>query len=187
MARDVATANSLRSALQATKSHPHDIVQLEFSGLASVRRAAANINAKVSAGDIPRIQALVFNAGYREPFGQTRTKNDLDAAFATNHLVHWLLVMLSLQSMNKESGRVVVTQRTNLSALHVPLDKPKKASEAYEEARWKKVCVDASSETIDSVAKSKWSGSPEDPSKDTKQLSGIRRYGASKLCSIIMM
>ncbi|KAK6063172.1 putative short-chain dehydrogenase, partial [Seiridium cupressi] len=136
---------------------------------ASVHKAAANINAKVSAGEIPRIQALIFNAGYREPFGQTRTKNGFDAAFATNYLGHWLLVMLLLQSMNKESGRVVVVG----GFVHDPPDKSKKASEAYEEARWKKVFLDASSETIDSVAKSKWSGSPEDPSKDTKQLSGI--------------
>jgi NAD(P)-dependent dehydrogenase (short-subunit alcohol dehydrogenase family) len=106
--RDVATATSLQSALQASKSHPHNILPLDLSKLSSVREAAAAINAKVSAGAIPRTRALILNAGYREPQGQTQTESGLDIAFASNYLGHWLLVLLLLQSMDWELGRVVI-------------------------------------------------------------------------------
>lgn len=106
--RDPNTATTLKSALRATKSHPHEILSLDLSDLATVRKAAAAVNAKVSAGEIPRIRALILNAAYREHQGQTRTENGLDIAFASNYLGHWLLVLLLLQSMDQESGRIVV-------------------------------------------------------------------------------
>lgn len=106
--RDVATATSLQLALKASKFHPHDIQPLDLSKLSSVREAAATINAKVSAGKIPRIRALILNAGYREPQGQTWTESGLDIAFTSNYLGHWLLVLLLLQSMDWELGRVVI-------------------------------------------------------------------------------
>lgn len=106
--RDVATATSLQSALQASKSRPHELLPLDLSNPSSVREAAATINAKVSTGEIPRIRALILNAGYREPQGQTRTESGLDIAFASNYLGHWLLVLLLLQSMDLELGRVVI-------------------------------------------------------------------------------
>ncbi|RYP84557.1 hypothetical protein DL769_001145 [Monosporascus sp. CRB-8-3] len=181
--RDVATAGPLQSALQATKFHSHDVMSLDLSELSSVREAAATINAKVSAGEIPRIRALVLNAGYREPQGQTWNKGGLDTAFASNYLGHWLLVLLLLQSMDRDSGRIVVVG----GWVHDPLDKANKASGAFEEEKWKKIFADASSGTVESVAKGTWSPSPDDPSKDPRGLSGIRRYGAAKLCSIMMI
>ncbi|RYP77637.1 hypothetical protein DL771_001005 [Monosporascus sp. 5C6A] len=167
--RDVAKAGPLQSALQATKFHSHDVMSLDLSELSSVREAAATINAKVSAGEIPWIRALVLNAGCRDPQGQTRTKGGLDTAFASNYLGHWLLVLLLLQSLDRDSGRI-----NNVSG-------------AFEEEKWKKIFVDASSGTVESVVKGTWSPSPDDPSKDPRGLSGIRRYGASKLCSIMMI
>jgi len=56
--------------------------------MSSVREFAAIINAKVSAGEIPRIQALVLNAGYREPQGQAWNDDGLDTACASNYLGH---------------------------------------------------------------------------------------------------
>lgn len=107
--RDVAAATSLQSALQSsTKPHSHDILPLDLATPSSVRNAAAAINTKVSAGDMPRIRALILNAGYREPQGQTRTESGLDVAFASNYLGHWLLVLLLLQSMDTKLGRVVI-------------------------------------------------------------------------------
>lgn len=73
-----------------------------------MREAAATINAKVQSGAIPRIQALILNAGLREAHGQIWTDEGLDTTFASNYLGHWLLMLLLLQSMNRESGRVVV-------------------------------------------------------------------------------
>ncbi|RYO81222.1 hypothetical protein DL764_009794 [Monosporascus ibericus] len=159
--RDVAKAGPLQSALQATKFHSHEVMSLNLSELSSVREASATINAKVSAGEIPRIRALVLNAGHRDPQGQTRTKGGLDTAFASNYLGHWLLVL--------------------------PLDKINEVSGAFEEEEWKKIFADASSGTVESVVKGTWSPSPDDTSKDPRGLSGIRRYGASKLCIIMMI
>jgi NAD(P)-dependent dehydrogenase (short-subunit alcohol dehydrogenase family) len=47
--------------------------------------------------------------------------------------------------------------------------------------------VDASSESVESIAKGTWARSPEDPAQDARQLYGIRRYGASKLCGVMMI
>lgn len=106
--RDANTATSLQSALQAKRSHSHETLSLDLSNLANVREVAAAVNAKVSAGEIPKIRALILNAAYRDHQGQTRTENGLDSAFASNYLGHWLLVLLLLQSMDQESGRIVV-------------------------------------------------------------------------------
>lgn len=106
--RDASTAFALQTALGGTNSHPHDIISLELSNLENIRQVAAVVNAKVSAGEIPPVRALILNAAYRQQQGQTRTESGLDIAFATNYLGHWLLVMLLLQSMDQESGRIVV-------------------------------------------------------------------------------
>lgn len=47
--------------------------------------------------------------------------------------------------------------------------------------------ADASSGTVDVIAKGEWSASPADLAKDPRGLSGIRRYGAAKLCLVMMM
>jgi NAD(P)-dependent dehydrogenase (short-subunit alcohol dehydrogenase family) len=106
--RSTAAADTVRSALAATKTQPHDILQLDLSKPSSVRETAATINKRVAAGDIPRIQALVLNAGYRETGRQTWTEDGLDTAFASNYLGHWLLTLLLLQSMDRETGRIVI-------------------------------------------------------------------------------
>lgn len=86
--RSTVAASSLQSALAATKVHPHDVLQIDLSNLAIVRKTAASINEKVSAGEIPQIWALVLNAGYRETGRQTWTEDGLDTAFARNYLGH---------------------------------------------------------------------------------------------------
>lgn len=104
----MAAADTVRSALAATESHPHEIVQLDLSKPSSVRAVAASINRNVSAGDIPLIRALVLNAGYRETGQQTWTEDGVDTTLASNYLGHWLFTLLLLQSMDRESGRIVV-------------------------------------------------------------------------------
>lgn len=112
--RDAATATALQGALGRNKSHGHDILSLDLSDLESVRQTAATVNAKVSAGEIPRIRAMILTAARREVQGQTRTESGLDITFACNYLGHWLLVLLLLQSMEPGSGRIVVLS----SAVH---------------------------------------------------------------------
>lgn len=60
-------------------------------------------------------------------------------------------------------------------------------NKAFEQEPWKRILADASSESVEAVAKGAWAASPDDPAKDPRQLYGIRRYGASKLFEIMMM
>ena len=76
---------------------------------------------------------------------------------------------------------------TFLVGINSPLDKGNDSSGAYKEEQWKKIFADASSESVDAVARGKWSPSPDDPAKDKIGLAGIRRYGSGKLCEVMMM
>lgn len=110
------TSTSHSSGLSATLAsantqHSHDILALDLTTLSSVRDAAKSINARVTAGEIPPIRALVLNAGFQD-FGKQQwldeTKGGWDVTFATNYLGHWLLTLLLLGSMDKERGRIIV-------------------------------------------------------------------------------
>lgn len=110
-ARDAAAVPALTHALHTTgasHSHSHDILSLDLADLKSVRDIAATINARVTAADIPPIRALILNAGWQEFNTQTWTKDGFDMTFMVNYLSHWLLTMMLLQSMDRESGRIVV-------------------------------------------------------------------------------
>lgn len=82
-ARDASTATALRSALH-DPHHSHDILSLGLVRLAQVRELAAAVNARVAAGEIPPIRALVLNAGFQEFTTQTWTEDGFDMSFATS-------------------------------------------------------------------------------------------------------
>jgi NAD(P)-dependent dehydrogenase (short-subunit alcohol dehydrogenase family) len=63
---------------------------------------------RISAGEIPPIRALILNAGFLDFGKQSWTKDGLDTTFAANYLGHWLLTLLLLKSIDKESGRILV-------------------------------------------------------------------------------
>lgn len=65
--REAATATSLRGVLyRAPSDHKHETVDFDLGSLASVRKTAADINARVAKGELPRIRALILNAGYSD-------------------------------------------------------------------------------------------------------------------------
>lgn len=65
--RKAATATTLRGVLHhAPSDHKHETVDIDLGSLASVRKTAADINARVAKGDLPRIRALILNAGYSD-------------------------------------------------------------------------------------------------------------------------
>ena len=117
--RNAATAHSLDAALvdrgslrspqrrNSASSHSYEKISLDLSQLSNVRKVAAEINERVAAGIIPRIHAIVLNAGYEEFEKQTWTEDGLDTTFTINYLSHWLLTVLLLQSMDREAGRVL--------------------------------------------------------------------------------
>lgn len=65
--RRAADASRLRSVLRgAPAAHRHETVELDLGSLASIRETAARINARVASRELPRIRALVLNAGYQD-------------------------------------------------------------------------------------------------------------------------
>ena len=94
--RNAAAAHSLDAALadrgslhgNGASSHSHEKISLDVSRLDNVRKVAAEINKRVAAGIIPRIHALILNAGYEEFEAQTWTEDGFDTTFATNYLGH---------------------------------------------------------------------------------------------------
>lgn len=186
--RDANNAPVLRSALaqqhggrdtttttSPSPSHAHEIISLDLTDLASVRAVAGSISARVAAGSIPPIRALILNAGYLEFTAQTWTPEGFDMTFASNYLGHWLLTVLLLGSMDRqEGGRVVVVG----SESHDPYNPKGKGS--FSDARFMEFMRDGRSEA---VARGTWSPSADDPSYH----GGFRRYGASKFCQAMMM
>lgn len=180
--RNAATASALRRVLQAAPDkHTHDITSMDLSQLASVREAAAAINARVAAGQIPRIRALILNAGFVDPFQQSWTEDGLDMTFASNYLGHWLLTLLLLQSMDRERGRIIVVS----SSVHDPHDKRNDALGCYKDDKWKTFFSTDDSGNTDPIAHGSWSNNNNDG--DAAWRSAQRRYGASKLCLVMMV
>ncbi|KAF2815332.1 NAD(P)-binding protein [Mytilinidion resinicola] len=117
--RNPATATTLQSILsKSPNGKQHEAVALDISTLASVRAGAKAINDRVSAGALPPIRALILNAAIQHTGGQTFTSEGLEETFAVNYLSNFLLILLLLQSMDKESGRIVIIS----SWTHDPLD-----------------------------------------------------------------
>ncbi|KAM0856624.1 hypothetical protein ACQ4PT_049019 [Festuca glaucescens] len=107
-ARNLAAADSVRQAVLAdTPAATLDVMELDLSSMASVRKFAADFNAK----GLP-LNILVNNAGVMAiPF--TLSKDGIEMQFATNHVGHFLLTHLLLENMKKTSresnveGRIV--------------------------------------------------------------------------------
>ncbi|KFA68495.1 hypothetical protein S40285_05403 [Stachybotrys chlorohalonatus IBT 40285] len=173
--RDATSAPALTAALEGA-THPHDIVSLELTNLDSVRRVADTINGRVSAGEIPPIRALILNAGSQDFGKQTWTAQGLDTTFASNYLGQWLLTVLLLKSLDKQAGRIVVLG----SQAHDPKDPRNDMTGAFKKHEHKTLITDAA--RFEAIAKGEWSSKTE----DATFTGGFRRYGASKLCLIMM-
>ncbi|KAI1759916.1 hypothetical protein GGR53DRAFT_511933 [Hypoxylon sp. FL1150] len=178
IARDAAAAPALTYALHitgASYSHSHDILSLDLADLKSVRDIAATINARVTAADIPPIRALILNAGWQEFNTQTWTKDGFDMTFMVNYLSHWLLTMMLLQSMDRESGRIVVIG----SLAHDSQAKQNNSGGQFKDPKWKTIFQDST----EPVARGTWSTTEDDPS----WCAGFRRYAAAKMCELMMI
>ncbi|KAK8009324.1 hypothetical protein PG991_011875 [Apiospora marii] len=175
--RDSQTATVVSSILASTPSHPHELCSLDLTNLDSVRHLAREINARVAAGTLPPIRALILNAGYQDFGNQAWTKDGLDKVFSANYLGHWLLTLLLLQSIDKESGRIVIIG----SESHDPLDKRNSDSKAFVEEKYQTVLQDQA--TVGHIARGTWCPAKDDPSFRP----AFRRYGAAKLFLVMMV
>ena len=106
--RDLATVEKAAAGLRARFGIRVATVQLDLSSLASVRGAAAEIRRLIVEGQLERLDALLCNAGaqFRGPISYS--KDGYEETFAINHLGHFLLMNLLLDSLTR-NGRVVLT------------------------------------------------------------------------------
>ncbi|KAI0817238.1 putative short-chain dehydrogenase [Xylaria sp. FL0064] len=174
--RDTTRAAALASALEHGPTHVHNILALDLMNLDNVRSVAEGIKARVSAGELPPIRALILNAGFQDFRKQSWTSDGLDTTFAANYLGHWLLTLLLLESMDKEAGRIIVIG----SQAHDPNDPRNTRSKAFGDPKYKTFISNAAS--FEAIAKGTWSPATE----DSTFRGGFRRYGAAKLFLIMM-
>lgn len=106
--RDAAKAEAAATDLRAgVPGAPVELVELDLTSLASVRRFAGAVLATH-----PAIDLLVNNAGVMAtPF--ERTADGFELQFGTNHLAHFLLTNLLLPALLADGGGRVVNVSSN--------------------------------------------------------------------------
>lgn len=179
--RDDAAAQELDTFVKTKaqpKSHDHnwETSALDLGSLAKIRTFAASINARVAEGSLEPIRALVLVAGYLDVAPEASkprrfTEDGHEAVWGINYLANFLLVLLLLQSMDKEHGRVVMVSswshnphdRRNVVTKHLGLPEYKVQ---YHE-------TEALAKGVEYT--------------DEGQKAGLRRYGASKACLVMFM
>ncbi|KAF2501705.1 putative short-chain dehydrogenase [Lophium mytilinum] len=173
--RNPAKASTLQAILsKSANGKHHEAVALDISTLASVRAGAKAINDRVASGALPPIRALILNAAVQNTKGQSFTSEGLEENFAINYLSNFLLILLLLQIMDKENGRIVIIS----SWTHDPMD-PRNNH-----------ITDESHKTIftniDALAKP-----PIEEKNDAGIMAvwaaGMRRYGMSKTLMAMLM
>lgn len=145
---------------------PHSILTLDLDDLASVRNFAKDINSKVSGQKLPKIRALILNAAIQTFKGVTYTKDGIEMAFGVNYLANFLLILLLLESMDPEMGRIVIVS----SFTHDP------------EYRY-----NSNFATDKIVFKSPEVMAHPQEEKGDQWAYGMRRYGLSKLLMLMFM
>lgn len=108
LVRDVASAAALNTVLATNSQHSYEVLSMDLTDMDSVRQASKTIDSRISSGQIPSVKALILNAGYQDFGKQTWTKDGLDPTFSANYLGHWLLSLLLLKNLDKDSGRIVI-------------------------------------------------------------------------------
>ena len=131
-------------------------LELDLSSLQSVR----NFVTQFLNSQLPLLYAIVCNAGIQLVDREQYTKDGFELTFGVNHLGHFLLVNMLLESIS-ETGRIVFIN----SGTHDPLQKTGMPEPKYESARL--------------LAYPKGIGPKENIS-----LIGRRKYTTSKLCNL---
>lgn len=108
--RDAVKADAAIEAIQnATGSNKIEFIPLDLSDLASIRTFTTNFLAKFS-----RLDVLINNAGVIY-LRKNITENGFEAQFGVNHLGHFLLTNLLLDTLKKSAPSRVITVS---SAMH---------------------------------------------------------------------
>ncbi|KAH3913426.1 hypothetical protein HBI56_083670 [Parastagonospora nodorum] len=121
--------------------------------------------------NIPQISSTLSH----EAAGATTTSN--------NYLDHWLFTLLLLQSMDRETGRVIVVG----GMIHDARDRGNEINQAFEEELQKRIQANNSSDAVESIARGTRAASPDGPAQGPRHLYGIQWYGASKLFRVLLI
>ena len=136
-----------------------ETLPLDLTRLENVRAFASAVDRKLGPG---QINSLVLNAGVLFPNANTRTADGFEAAFAVNHLAHYLLLRLLLPRLARGATVILTTSST-----HDPAEKTIIAPPLHADARFLAY--------------------PErDPNRVPHPLVvGGRTYSSSKLCNVL--
>jgi NAD(P)-dependent dehydrogenase (short-subunit alcohol dehydrogenase family) len=106
----VASRADKLSRILASAPVPYDyeILPIYLSSISSIRAVAASLNKHVASGEISPIRALILNAVVLEAEQGSLTSDGLQTLFTVNYLANLLLVLLVLDSMDKEVGRILM-------------------------------------------------------------------------------
>ena len=134
--------------------------RLDLAALGDVDEFAEDIGRRVASGAMPRITALICNAGTQAAPGEmVITEDGFEATFAVNHLAHMRLTLCLLPQFADRARLIVVSSGT-----HDP---------AKMEGRFNKPVMRSAAELAD-------------PNQlATKQTNSIVRYSTSKLCNLL--
>ena len=100
--RNPAKAEEAVADIDAVGAGAVDSVPLDLSSMASVRKAAKEVNKRYDSLD-----GLINNAGIMQT-PETRTEDGFELQLGTNHLGHFLLAGLLYELVEKAGGRIVV-------------------------------------------------------------------------------
>ena len=102
--RDIRNAEEARKTIVTqTNNNKIDILSLDLSELRSIRTFAENFKAKY-----PRLDILINNAGVNFP-ERRLTKDGYESMIATNHLGHFLLTSLLLDTLKASQSSRIIT------------------------------------------------------------------------------
>ncbi len=151
--------NLIVGARGSAKLRKGTVLNLDLFDLNSVRSFAEKVRASLGDGGI---DALVLNAGIGYSDVESRTPQGYEAAFAVNHLAHYLLLRLLFDLLNDRAVIIFTSSGT-----HDPANKSNQPPPRHANAL--------------SLAY------PErDPELDAvPQAAGGRAYASSKLCNIL--
>ncbi|KAN0103253.1 NAD(P)-binding protein [Hyaloscypha variabilis] len=110
---------NLREHLQnyAPSEHTYEIFPLDLSKISEVRLAATEFNKRVEEGELGRIKLLMLIAGamFLDPTtkdGITFTEDGIESHIAVNYLANYILILILLQSLDKNGARIIATGST---------------------------------------------------------------------------
>lgn len=100
--RNYDKASGVKQELENAYHTPVDVITADFSRLADVRKAAAEILA-----NYPRVNVLINNIGIHNT-RRTLTEDGIETVFAVNHVASFLLTSLLLQRMIESSPARII-------------------------------------------------------------------------------